>query len=147
MTENISTEIAVVKADVGNLIVDDRRGNSSPLQARQRRPRRDRALPPPGTAARRARYLAYLDRGRIRLFNKLLSLNLPLSALYQLAAPKTPEAAREAIAERIEAGGEVSVAAVTEAIASAPAQAEQQIEQQAEDTAFGVPFDDGVPWK
>src|SRR5262245_49326740 len=37
-------------------------------------------------------------------FHKLWNSDLPLSALFQLAAPNTPPEAREAISERIEAG-------------------------------------------
>jgi hypothetical protein len=50
-------------------------------------------------------------------FHKLWNSDLPLSSLYQLAAPKTPEEARQIIAERIEAGEQLSCAAVTEVIA------------------------------
>src|SRR6516165_5121103 len=65
------------------------------------------------------RFIHVYEFTRDSKFNNLLNSDLPLSALYQLAAPKTPEEVREAIAERIEAGGEVSVAAVTKAIAKA----------------------------
>src|SRR5262249_34149260 len=49
-------------------------------------------------------------------FKNILNLDLPLSLLYQVAAPKA-EAVRTAIAERIEAGEQPSAALVTEAIA------------------------------
>jgi hypothetical protein len=55
-------------------------------------------------------------------FHKLWNSDLPLSALYQLAAPKTPDRARKEIVERIEDGEEISVAKVTEAIAEAKAE-------------------------
>jgi hypothetical protein len=71
--------------------------------------------------ARRFIHLYEFDRDS--KFNNLLNLDLPLSALYQLAAPKTPDAARKEIAERVEAGGEVSVAEVTEIIAKAKGEA------------------------
>jgi Protein of unknown function (DUF3102) len=53
--------------------------------------------------------------------NKLLSRNFdfPISALYLLAAPKTPEAARTEIAERVQAGEVVSVDEVKRTIATA----------------------------
>jgi hypothetical protein len=44
---------------------------------------------------------------------------LPVSALYLLAAPSTPESAVEAIADRIDAGEKLSCAEVTEVIAEA----------------------------
>jgi hypothetical protein len=49
-------------------------------------------------------------------FHKLWNSDLPLSGLYQLAALKTPATARNEIAERLEAGEDVSFAVVTEAI-------------------------------
>jgi hypothetical protein len=49
---------------------------------------------------------------------KLLDLNVPVSALYLLAAPSTPEKARDAVLERAEAGGPVSVADVKATIAT-----------------------------
>jgi hypothetical protein len=52
-------------------------------------------------------------------FHNLWNSDLPLSGLYQLAAPKTPDAARAEIAERVEAGEKVSCAKVTEVIAKA----------------------------
>src|SRR5262245_28256585 len=42
--------------------------------------------------------------------NKLLNADLPISALYLLAAPSTPTDARDKVAERAQAGGPVSVA-------------------------------------
>jgi hypothetical protein len=50
-------------------------------------------------------------------FHNLWNSDLPLSSLYQLAAPNTPEEARQIIAQRIEAGEQLSCAAVTEVIA------------------------------
>jgi len=41
--------------------------------------------------------------------NKLLNLNLPVSSLYLLAAPSTPEVARSEIIERAKNGAPVSV--------------------------------------
>lgn len=52
-------------------------------------------------------------------FNTLVEFELPLSALYQLAAPKTPEEARTEVAARIEAGEKPSCAMVAEVIAKA----------------------------
>jgi hypothetical protein len=46
-------------------------------------------------------------------------LSVPVSGLYLLAAPSTPEAAREAIAEQVQAGEAVTVASVKDTIAEA----------------------------
>jgi hypothetical protein len=58
-------------------------------------------------------YQAQQDPG----FHKLWSSDLPVSALYQLAAPNTPTEARQQVAERIEAGETLSCTAVAEVIA------------------------------
>jgi hypothetical protein len=68
--------------------------------------------------------------------NKLLSRKFPISALYLLAAPSTPEEARTEIIERVEAGEPVSVAEVKQTIAAQRAavgvEDEVEDEQQAE---------------
>jgi len=51
--------------------------------------------------------------------NNLLNADLPVSALYLLAAPSTPEAARTEILERAQAGEAVPVAEVKRIVASA----------------------------
>jgi Protein of unknown function (DUF3102) len=51
--------------------------------------------------------------------NKLLNLNLPVSSLYLLAAPSTPEVARSEIIERAKNGAPVSVDEVKGTIAAA----------------------------
>jgi Protein of unknown function (DUF3102) len=51
--------------------------------------------------------------------NNLLDLDLPVSSLYLLAAPSTPQEARDAIIERAEAGEAVSVAEVKDTIDAA----------------------------
>ena len=50
---------------------------------------------------------------------KFADLNVPVSGLYLLAAPKTPPAAVEAVAERSEAGEKLSLADVKDVIAQA----------------------------
>jgi hypothetical protein len=52
-------------------------------------------------------------------FHNLWNSNLPVSALSQLAAPNTPQEARDEVAARVEAGERPSCAMVTEAIAQA----------------------------
>jgi hypothetical protein len=52
-------------------------------------------------------------------FHKLWDSDLPLSGLYQLAAPKTPNKARTEIAKRVEAGEKISCATVTEVVTKA----------------------------
>ena len=142
MTENIDTNTAIVKADVGNLVDPILTECAAEIRRRVKRAKEDiveigRYLDQAKKHAGHGRWLTWIEvefgwsdqtaRRFIHVyeftrdskFNNLLNSNLPLSALYQLAAPKTPEEVREAIAERIEAGGEVSVAAVTKAIAKA----------------------------
>jgi hypothetical protein len=141
MTENISTEIAVVKADVGNFVVDDPVLTKCAAEIRRlgRRVKEDvveigRYLDEAQQHAGHGTWLTWIEAefgwsdqtarrfihvyefSRDSKFNKLLNSNLPLSALYQLAAPKTPEAARKEVAARVEAGEKVSVAAVTKAV-------------------------------
>jgi len=48
--------------------------------------------------------------------NNLLDFNLPLSGLYLLARPSTPEAVREDVLERAKAGERLSVAEIKQAI-------------------------------
>lgn len=54
--------------------------------------------------------------------NKLLDLELPISGLYLLAAPSTPDEAREAVIQRVEAGEAMSVADVKTAVDKAVAE-------------------------
>jgi hypothetical protein len=144
MPEDISAKTTVVKADGGNLVVADPvlAEYAAEIHHLRKRAKEDiieigRYLDQAQKHAGHGTWLAWIEAefgwsdqtarrfihvyelSRDSKFNKLLSSNLPLSALYQLAAPKTPEAAREAITERIEAGGKVSVAAVTEAVTKA----------------------------
>jgi hypothetical protein len=65
------------------------------------------------------RFIHVYEFNRDSKFNKLLNLDLPLSCIYQLAAPKTPEEACKEITERIEAGEKPTVAEVTDSIARA----------------------------
>jgi DUF3102 family protein len=58
------------------------------------------------------------------------NLNLPVSSLYLLAAPGTPQAARDEVGERMEAGEELSTAEVKEII-----QEHKPAEASADDTA------------
>jgi hypothetical protein len=52
-------------------------------------------------------------------FHNLWNSDLPMSALYRLAAPNTPQEARDEVAERLEAGEQPTCAMVTEVIAKA----------------------------
>jgi hypothetical protein len=52
-------------------------------------------------------------------FDKLSNLDVPMSALYLLASPSTPEAVRQEVIERVERGEKVSVAEVSETITKA----------------------------
>ena len=54
-------------------------------------------------------------------FDKLSNLDVPMSALYLLASPSTPEVVRQEVIERVERGEKVSVAEVTDTIAKAKA--------------------------
>ena len=62
------------------------------------------------------RFIHVYDLSRDAKFNTLVELDLPLGALYQLAAPKSAEA-RQEIADRLKAGEQITRAAVNEAIA------------------------------
>jgi hypothetical protein len=68
-------------------------------------------------------------------FQKFWNANLPLSSLYLLAKPKTPDEARKEIADRLEAGEKVTCAAVTETIARAKGATDIE----------GVPAETGTP--
>ena len=74
------------------------------------------------------RFIHVYELSRDSKFNNLLNSDLPLSALYQLAAPKTPGRARDEVAERVEAGEKVSCAAVTAAIAQAQGKSPSEAE-------------------
>ncbi|MGC2077320.1 MAG: DUF3102 domain-containing protein [Xanthobacteraceae bacterium] len=65
------------------------------------------------------RFIHIYEFSRDSKFNNLLNSDLPLSGLYQLAAPKTPDEARQEIAERVEAGKRPSYAEVKKTIAEA----------------------------
>ncbi len=65
------------------------------------------------------RFIHIYEFSRDSRFNNLLNSDLPLSGLYQLAAPKTPDEARQEIAERIEEGKRPSYAEVKKTIAEA----------------------------
>jgi hypothetical protein len=158
IADNISTGIAVVKANVGNLAVVDPILAKYAAEIRRlgKRVKEDvieigRYLDQAQQHAGHGTWLTWIEAefgwsdqtarrfihiyelSRDSKFNKLLSSNLPLSALYQLAAPKTPEAARKAITERVEAGGKVSVAAVTKVIAKAKGKTNTQTTKPAGD--------------
>ena len=146
MPENISTENAVIKADVGNLVVDDPILAKYAAEIRRLRKRAQEDIIEIGRYLDQAqkhashgtwltwieaefgwsdqtarRFIHVYEFSRDSKFNNLLNSDLPLSALYQLAAPKTPEEAREAIAERVEAGEQPTCAMVTEVIAQTKA--------------------------
>jgi Protein of unknown function (DUF3102) len=65
------------------------------------------------------RFIHVYDLSQDAKFNTLVEFELPVAALYQLAAPKTPDEARKEIAERIEAGEKPSCAMVSEVITKA----------------------------
>jgi Protein of unknown function (DUF3102) len=65
------------------------------------------------------RFIHIYEFSRDSRFNNLLNSELPLSCLYKLAAPSTPEEARQEIASRVEAGGQPSCAEVNEVIRQA----------------------------
>ena len=133
MTGNISTEIAVVKADVGNLVVDDPVLTKYATEIRRlgRRVKEDvveigRYLDQAQKHAGHGTWLTWIEAEFgwsdqtayhfIHLyqacqnpeFQKFWNSDLPLSALYRLAAPNTPTEARQQVAERIEAGETLS---------------------------------------
>jgi hypothetical protein len=54
-----------------------------------------------------------------RLSEKFSDLSIPMSALYLLARPSTPDEVREQVIERAEAGERITVAAVKEAVEQA----------------------------
>jgi hypothetical protein len=58
------------------------------------------------------RFIHVYKRSHDPEFNKLLNSGLPISALYELAAPNTPPQARTEIVDRIEAGENLGVADV-----------------------------------
>jgi len=58
----------------------------------------------------------YRLRGK---FEKFSNLDLPISGLYLLARPSTPEAVRQEVIERVERGEKLSVAEVKDSIAKA----------------------------
>jgi hypothetical protein len=60
-------------------------------------------------------FIRVYELSRDPKFKTVLNLNLPLRVLYQLTAPKA-EAARQDIAERIEAGEEISAVIVSETV-------------------------------
>jgi hypothetical protein len=62
------------------------------------------------------RFIHLFEQSRDPKFNTLLNSDLPLSALYRLAAPKTPPEAVSEIAGRVEAGEKLDTAAVVQAI-------------------------------
>ena len=130
MPENISTEIAVIKADVG---VDDPVLTKYAAEIRRlgKRAKEDlikigRCLDQAQKHAGRGTWLAWIETEFgwsdqtayhfIHLyqacqnpeFQKFWNSDLPLSALYRLAAPNTPTEARQQVAERIEAGETLS---------------------------------------
>jgi hypothetical protein len=65
------------------------------------------------------RFIHVYELSRDAQFNNLLNVDLPLSGLYLLAAPNTPDAARAEVAARIEVGAKPSCAAVAEIVSRA----------------------------
>jgi hypothetical protein len=161
MVENIEISAAIVKADVGNLAVGDPVLAKYAAEIRRlgKRVKEDviaigRYLDQAQKHMKDAghgtwltwieaefgwsdqtarRFIHVYELSRDSKFNNLLNSDLPLSALYQLAAPKTPQEARVEIAERIEAGDTPSVAEVTEVIAQAKGTTSAQADAGAED--------------
>jgi hypothetical protein len=147
MTGNISTEIAVVKADVGNLVVDDPVLTKYATEIRRlgRRVKEDvveigRYLDQAQKHAGHGTWLTWIEAEFgwsdqtayhfIHLyqacqnpeFQNFWNSDLPMSALYRLAAPNTPQEARDEVAERIEAGEKLSCAEVQKTIKRAKGQ-------------------------
>jgi hypothetical protein len=148
MSENINTDTAIVKADIGNLVVDDPVLTKYAAEIRRlgKRVKEDvveigRYLDQAQKHAGHGTWLAWIEAEFgwsdqtayhfIHLyqayqnpeFQNFWNSDLPMSALYRLAAPNTPQEARDEVAERIEAGEKVSVAAAAEAIAKAKGKA------------------------
>ena len=144
MTGNINTDTAVVKVDVGNLVVDDAilREYAAEIRRLGKRVKEDvveigRYLDQAQKHADHGTWLAWIkaefgwsDQTAYHFihlyqayqnpeFQNFWNSDLPMSALYRLAAPNTPQEARDEVAERIEAGEKVSVAAVAETITKA----------------------------
>ena len=144
MTENIDTSTAIVKADDEKLIADDPVLTKYAAEIRRlgKRVKEDvieigHYLDQAQKHAGRGAWLAWIeaefgwsDQTAYRFihlyqaqqdpgFHKLWSSDLPVSALYQLAAPNTPTEARQQVAERIEAGETLSCTTVAEVIAEA----------------------------
>jgi hypothetical protein len=142
--DNIDTGTAIVKADVGNLIVDDPVLAKYATEIRRLVKRAKEDIVEIGRYLHQAqehaghgtwliwieaefgwsdqtarRFIHVYEFTRDSKFNNLLNSDLPLSALYQLAAPNTPIEARQQVAERIESGETLSCATVTEVIAEA----------------------------
>jgi hypothetical protein len=65
------------------------------------------------------RYIHLFEARESSALHKLWSADLPLSALYVLAAPSTPEEACREIAERVEAGEKPTVAEIQETVGKA----------------------------
>src|SRR6516164_2667594 len=133
MAENINTGTAIVKAGVDNLVVNDPVLAKYAAEIRHLRKRAQEDIIEIGRYLDQAqkhaghgtwltwieaefgwsdqtarRFIHVYELSRDSKFNNLLNSDLPLSALYQLAAPKTPERARDEVAERVEAGEKVS---------------------------------------
>src|SRR6516165_2338550 len=144
MAENINTGTAIVKAGVDNLVVNDPVLAKYAAEIRHLRKRAQEDIIEIGRYLDQAqkhaghgtwltwieaefgwsdqtarRFIHVYELSRDSKFNNLLNSDLPLSALYQLAAPKTPGRARDEVAERIEAGETLSCATVAEVIAEA----------------------------
>ena len=73
------------------------------------------------------RYIHVYELSRDAKFNTLVDFALPVAALYQLAAPKTPETARQEIADRLAVGEKPTYAEVKETIARAKQPVEPEI--------------------
>jgi hypothetical protein len=138
-----STGTEIVKADVGNLAVDDILAKyAAEIRRLGKRVKEDvieigHYLDQAQKHAGRGAWLAWIEAefgwsdqtayNFIHLyeaqqspeFQKFWNSDLPVSALYRLAAPNTPVEARQKIAQLIEAGEKPSVAEVTEVVARA----------------------------
>jgi hypothetical protein len=175
MTDNIDTDTAIVKADVANLAVDDPVLKKYATKIRRLRKRAQEDIIEIGRYLDQAqqhadhgtwltwievefgwsdqtarRFIHVYELSRDSKFNKLLSSNLPLSALYQLAAPKTPEPARKEIADRLEAGDKPSCGEVAKTIAKAKGKAKSPDRAEIKDTGGeaskpAIPNDLSIP--
>jgi hypothetical protein len=72
------------------------------------------------TASNLINLYKFFQDGKFRTVRNLENLNLPLNALYLLARKSTPEAVRDAVLERAEAGEKITTADVKALLANEP---------------------------